>query len=61
MKKEIPAPGFTMVSGKQGPAEGEWWVQLRNGWVDELGTWPAKGPRWKHDGSPHDIVAVRKP
>lgn len=60
MKKEIPAPGFAKVSGEQGPTEGDWWVQLRNGWVDELGPWPAKGPRWKHDGSQFDIVAVKR-
>lgn len=55
----MPAPGFRLVSGKRGPAGGEkYWVQLRNGWVDELGPWPANGPRWTHDGGEFDVVAV---
>lgn len=61
MKADVPAPGFRLVSGKRGPRGGEkFWVQLRSGWVDELGPWPANGPRWEHDGSAFDVVAVRR-
>lgn len=60
MKHDIPAPGFTLTSGKRGPREGKWWVQLRTGWVDELGPWPSQGPRWVHDGSEFDVIAVKQ-
>lgn len=60
----IPAPGFSMITGEANPPNTKdgYFVQLRSGWVDELGPWPAKGPRWiwgaRHDSA--DIVAVRK-
>lgn len=60
--RPIPAPGFKRISGKKNPPETKdgYWVQLRSGWVDELGPWPAQGPRWIHDGSPFDVIAVKK-
>lgn len=63
MMHDIPAPGFRTISGKRNPPDGEgvkYWVQCRNGWVDELGPWPVRGPRWTHNGSDWDIVAVRR-
>ena len=59
---DIPAPGFSMITGQAEPpkATDGYFVQLRSGWIDELGPWPARGPRWLHDGSTGDIVAVKK-
>lgn len=62
MQHDIPAPGFQLVSGKRSPPK-DWekvWVQLRGGWVDHHGPWPVEGPRWIHDGTAGDIVAVKK-
>jgi hypothetical protein len=61
MIEDIPAKGFRLISGKRNPrtTDGGYWVQLRNGWVDRHGPWPAKGPRWIHTGDDHDIIAVR--
>ena len=55
-----PAEGYRLTTGKRAPNEGKYWVQFRNGWCDLHGPYPAKGPRWIHDGSEWDIVAVRK-
>lgn len=55
----IPAPGFRLVSGKSPPSAGKWWVQFRNGQIDHIAPWPTKGPRWVHDGSEWDVVAVK--
>lgn len=60
MQHDVPAPGFKMVSGEKGPTEGEWWCQLRTGWVDHHGPWPWNGPQWKHTGSGGDVVAVKR-
>ena len=62
MMAPIPAPGFREITGKRNPpakAKG-YWVQCRNGWVDELGPWPARGPRWIHTGDDWDVVAVKE-
>lgn len=63
MIEPIPAPGFRLISGKRNPSasDGGYWVQLRNGWVDRLGPWPAEGPRWKwgERPCPFDVVAVK--
>lgn len=69
-RREIPAPGFQLVSGKRNPPK-DWskvWVQIRNGIVDEQAPWPIVGPRWKwafdDEGKPiphpGDVVAVRR-
>jgi hypothetical protein len=63
MIREVPAPGYKLISGSRNPpanAKG-YWVQLRNGWCDMLGPWPAKGPRWIWGETPHDfdVVAVK--
>lgn len=64
MKYEIPAPGYRLISGKRNPPETAkgYWVQLRSGWCDMHGPWPARGPRWKWDDGPHpfDVVAVKE-
>ena len=62
MKRDIPAPGYQLVSGKRAPPA-DWqkvWVQLRNGWCDMHGPWPVAGTVWKHDGGAGDIVAVKR-
>jgi hypothetical protein len=63
MMREIPAPGFTIISGKRNPPA-SWgerlWCQLRTGWVDEFAPWPVKTTRWVHDGSAGDVVAVKR-
>lgn len=56
----IPAPGFTRVSGKQGPKEGEYMAQFRNSWIDIHGTYGPRKGVWVHDGGPWDIVAVKR-
>jgi hypothetical protein len=63
MIEPIPAPGFKPITGKRNPPDNGkgYWVQLRNGWVDELGPWPARGPRWKWGEQlcPFDVIAVK--
>lgn len=68
MKRDIPAPGFRLTTGKRNPPAGDgakYWVQLGCGWVDELAPWPASGGgvvwKWKGD-SPGDweVAAVRR-
>lgn len=60
----IPAPGFRKISGKRNPPDNAkgYFVQLRNGMVDDLGPWPAKGVRWKWGEKldPFDVVAVKE-
>jgi hypothetical protein len=60
--RSIPAPGYSRISGKKNPpnASDGYWVQLRTGWCDDLSPWPAIGPRWIHDGTAGDVIAVRK-
>lgn len=61
--RPIPAPGFTLISGKRKPPA-SWgehlWCQLRTGWVDEFAPWPVETTVWIHSGSGGDVVAVRK-
>lgn len=62
MLREVPAPGYVRISGTRPPPPDfgtHLYVQLRNGWVPE-DPWPIDGPRWKHDGSVGDIVAIRR-
>lgn len=58
----IPAPGFKIVSGKQGPPDngGKYQVQFRTGYVDDKHEYTAGQMIWKHDGSSWDVIAVRK-
>ena len=63
MRQPIPAPGYTLISGKRKPPA-SWgeklWCQLRNGWCDPFGPWPIETTQWIHTGSAGDVVAVRK-
>ena len=63
MMHPIPAPGYTLISGKRRPPA-SWgthlWCQLRNGWCDMFAPWPVATTRWVHDGTAGDVVAVRK-
>lgn len=62
MMHSIPAPGYTLISGTRKPPA-SWGekllTQLRNGWCDPA-PWPIATTRWHHDGTPGDVVAVRK-
>ena len=60
--REIPAPGFRLVSGKRSPPKGEqqYFIQLRNGFADERISYLPSQLRWIHDGGSGDIVAVRE-
>ena len=58
----IPAPGFTMISGKRRPPAAwgsELFCQLRTGIVGRE-PWPIATTDFIHTGSGGDIVAVRK-
>jgi hypothetical protein len=60
----IPAPGFTLTNGRRSPRP-EWgekvWCQIRkDGWIDWLAPWPVERVKWKHDGGPGDVVAIRR-
>lgn len=59
--REVPAPGFRLVSGKRSPPDDgkEYTVQFRNGYVDDKHKYTAKQLVWIHDGGPFDIVAVK--
>ena len=65
MIREIPAPGYRLISGKRNPPETVhgYFVQIRNGHVSEDRPWPARGGgvRWKWDEEHHpgDVVAVK--
>lgn len=56
----IPAKGFTLISGKRKPSEGEYTVQFRNGYVDDKHRYGPNQLRWVHDGSDWDVVAVKR-
>jgi hypothetical protein len=59
----IPAPGFTLISGKRKPPASmgaHLWCQLRTGWVDTFAPWPVSTTRWIHDETAGDVVAVKK-
>jgi hypothetical protein len=57
----IPAPGFTLISGKRSPPKGErrYTVQFRSGWIDRANTYTASQLVWIHDGSSWDVVAIK--
>lgn len=58
----IPAPGFKLVSGRQGPRkkEAKYMVQFRNGFVDQKHSYTAAQLRWTHEGHDWDVVAVKE-
>lgn len=58
----IPAPGFRLVSGKQGPKDQtmKYQVQFRCGRIDKSNVYTARQLVWIHDGSPFDVVAVKE-
>ena len=58
--KPIPALGFTLISGKRAPTDGEYFCQFRNGLVDEDFKRTPQSMRWVHDGGDWDIVAVKR-
>lgn len=59
MPHDLP-PGFTKVSGRRGPTEGEWFIALRCGFVDQRIAYKPVQLVWRHDGGPGDIIAVRR-
>lgn len=62
MFREIPAPGYTLISGKRipPPSMGDsLYCQLRNGWCCST-AWPVSTQDWIHTGSDGDIIAVRR-
>jgi len=58
----IPAPDFTLISGKRNPPNDgtEYHIQLRNGWCDLTNRYTASQLVWLHDGGSGDVVAVRR-
>lgn len=59
----IPAPGFTVISGKRRPPSAwgtELFCQIRTGIVGRE-PWPIATTDFIHTGSGGDVVAVRKP
>lgn len=59
-RREVPAPGYRLISGKRTPTEGEYHVQFRNGLVDEDHKRTPGSMNWIHNGGAWDIVAVRR-
>lgn len=68
MFADIPADGFTLISGKRNPPDDgtEYHVQLRSGFCDLQNRYTARQLVWIHDfstnpqGSGGDVVAVKK-
>jgi hypothetical protein len=52
--------GFQRVSGKRAPPEGEWFIQLRCGFVDRRIAYTRSQLVWKWTGGSGDVVAVCK-
>lgn len=61
---KIPAPGFTLISGKRSPPNdgSKYELQFRIGFVDRKNAYAPDQIRWVHRDPPDsfDIVAVRK-
>lgn len=60
--RSIPAPGYTLISGKRRPPASwgdELWCQIRTGHIGAR-PWPVATTRWVHENHPGDVVAVRK-
>ena len=57
----IPAPGFTLISGKRNPPDDGnlYTIQLRNGFCDEQHQYTANQIIWIHDGGSGDVVAIK--
>jgi hypothetical protein len=62
MFADIPAAGYTRISGTRRPPA-SWgerlYCQLRNGWVSDT-PWLVRTCDWINTGSGGDIVAVKK-
>lgn len=59
MPHDLP-PGFTKVSGKRGPRDGEWHIMLRCGYWSDTVSYKPEQLIWHHGGHAGDIIAVRK-
>jgi hypothetical protein len=61
MKRDVPAPGFTLTNGRK-PRTGErkLHVQFRCGWVDERNEYTAGQLDWSDRGHGWDVVAVKR-
>ena len=56
-----PLPsGFKRTSGKSGPRDGKWHIQLRMGWADERVAYEPGQIVWRHEGHAGDVVAVKR-
>lgn len=53
-------PGFKPISGKRAPSDGEWFIALRCGFVDQRIAYTPEQLRWVHDGGPGDIIAAKR-
>lgn len=55
-------PGFRRVSGKRKPpdADKRYYIQLRQGFVDERNSYTRDQLVWIWDGSAGDVVAIRE-
>lgn len=62
MMHPIPAPGYSIISGKRKPPA-SWgerlYCQLRMGWCDSQ-SWPVETTNFIHTGSGGDVVAVKR-
>lgn len=55
-----PLPdGFKRTSGKTGPREGKWFIQLRMGWADEQVAYEPGQIKWIWGYHAGDVVAVK--
>ena len=51
----------TRTSGKSGPRDGKWHIQLRMGWADERIAYEPGAIKWIWGYHAGDVVAVRDP
>jgi len=61
MFRDIPAPGYSIISGKKRPPDDGklYGIQLRNGFCDEQHRYTAAQIDWIHTGSAGDVCAVK--
>ena len=56
-----PLPdGWKRCTGKSGPREGKWHIQLRMGWADERVAYEHSAIKWIWGYHCGDVVAVRR-
>lgn len=57
-------PSFKRTSGKSGPREGKWHIQLRGiggaGFADTRVAYEPGQIVWRHEGHAGDVVSVRR-